>query len=385
MSRLLNRPTPKQRPSARLRQRLEILSLPRWRLLAHAYATGLIQPTDGETTPFDWIASKKSREAELLEEMQLNHGYGPQQKRILAELIGNLDKYGFLADSVGAIAARLYVSEKEVQDMRRDLKNFENQGVGSLHFLDFLLFQLALISEESDDPIPRKMFHFFSRVQQSGGSMGFVQVMRRIHRQLDSEFLDYLSGGKIRMTPWPADGDATKCRALPDVYVTVENGTPKVEISRDFQDSSVVEILNSKGKNSHALWTAIDLRESTLKRVCERIFTHQMPFLLYDVKALGILAQKKIADELNLSPSTVSRALANKYARTPHGTFRLADFLPTELSSSRLYVSYLIDRTIAKSWENTLLSDKKMADRIWEDFEVRVSRRFLATLRRVPY
>jgi RNA polymerase sigma-54 factor len=385
MSQLLHRPELKQRPSIRLRQRLEILALPRWRLLARAFAMGCVQPLNDEKNQFDWIASEKSREAELLEEMRLNYGYNPQQENILTELIGNLDERGFLADSVEAIAVRLDVSEKEVQSVRHDLQNFENQGVGSLHFVDFLLFQLARAAEERDDPLPRKMFQFFFNVQRSGGAMDFIRVMRRVHRQLDKEFLDYFRSGKIKMSPWPADGETIKCQAFPDVYVSIGDGALRVNIPRDFQDSPEAEIPASEGKDFRALRMAIDLRESTLKRVCECIFTHQMPFLHHGVRALGTLTQKKIADELNLAPSTVSRALADKYVHTPHGTFPLKDLLPTELSSSRLYVNHLIGSIVDKSWENILLSDQKMADCIRENFGTKVPRRVIASIRRITH
>jgi RNA polymerase sigma-54 factor len=358
---------------------LEILSLPRWRLLAHAYATGFTQSLDGETSPLNWIASEKSREAKLLEEMRLNHDYDSKQEKILTELVGNLDAHGFLADSVDAIAGRLQVLEQEVQEVRHDLRNFENQGIGSLHFVDFLLFQLAMVVEEGDDPVPRKMFQFFSKIQRKGGSMDFIHVMRRVYRQLDGEFLDYFRTGKIKMTPWPVDGEAVKSRALPDVYVSIVDGIPKVDVPRDFQDSPAVGRIE---KNFRALRTAIDLRESTLKRVCARIFIHQMPFLLRGIEALNAVTQKKIADELDLAPSTVSRTLANKYAHTPHGTFPLVDFLPVELSSSKLYIGYLMNLTIKKSWENALLSDQKMADHIRKSFGVKISRRFIASIRR---
>ncbi|MDR2341120.1 MAG: hypothetical protein LBD72_02215 [Puniceicoccales bacterium] len=382
MSRLLNRQTLKQRPSVRLRQRLEILSLPRWRLMAHAHAMGFVQPMDGEINPFDWIASEKSRESRLFEEMRLNHSYGFNRERILSELIGNLDAYGFLADSVAAIAWRLQVLEKEVQEVRHDLQNFENQGIGSLHFVDFLLFQLVRTADKGNDPTAKKMFQFFSKIQRLGGSMDFIHVMRRVHRrQLDCEFWDYFRGGKIKMTPWPAGGETVKCQALPDVYVSVGNGSPKVDIPRDFQNSSAAE---GNGKNFRALRVAIDLRESTLRRVCEQIFIQQMPFLVQGIPALGTLTQTKIANELCLAPSTVSRTLANKYVHTPHGIFPLADFFPAELSSSKLYVNYLMGRIIEESWANVLLSDQKMADHIRESFGVKISRKFIASLRRKP-
>jgi RNA polymerase sigma-54 factor len=108
-----------------------------------------------------------------------------------------------------------------------------------------------------------------------------------------------------------------------------------------------------------------------------------MPFLQHGIRAIGTLAQKKIADELNLAPSTVSRALADKYIHTPHGTFPVEDFFFAELSSSRVYVNYLIGRVVDESWENILLGHQKMADRIRENFGIKVSRRFIASIRRI--
>ncbi|MDR1456438.1 MAG: hypothetical protein LBI34_00015 [Puniceicoccales bacterium] len=383
MPKLLNRPTLKQRPSIRLKQRLEILSLPRWRLLANTLE--YIHSNDGGMNSFEWVALEKSREAKLLEEMRFNHGYNHQQETILSELIGNLNEYGFLADSPATIATRLQIPENEIQCVRHDLRNFENSGVGSLHFVEFLLFQLSLIIEERENQIPRKIFQLFSKVQRSGQAMGFIQVIRRVHRQLDEECLNYLRSGVVKMTPWPADDETIKCSALPDVYASIVGGTLKVNVPRDFSDSLAFGVLAPERKNFYALRMAIALRESTLQRVCEQIFTHQMPFLLHGIQAIGSMTQKKISEELALAPSTVSRTLANKYVHTPHGSFPLADFLPGDLSTSRLYIGHLMKCIVEKSWRNILLSDQKMADLIWKNFGVKVSRRFVARIRRIPY
>jgi RNA polymerase sigma-54 factor len=371
-----------QRPSVRLRQRLEILSLPRWRLWAHIVGGNSSLGRRRDADPLDYIAAEKSRDAELLEEMRLNHDYDPTRIRILEELVGNLDERGFLRDSVAAIANRLQLSEKDVSGVRHDLQHFEDQGIGSLHFVDFLLFQLAAEMEKCGDDCPRRMYQIFSQVQRTIKTLDFIPVMRRIGGKLDGKILSHLRSGKLRLSPWAESSETIKGRSLPDVFVRLENGFLHVDVPRDSQDLLAEGQPTQGWKNFHATRAAMILREGTLKNVCERIFSHQMPFLLEGISALEPLIQRKIADELDLAPSTISRTIAAKYAHTPHGTFPLGYFLPKDLCSSFPYVNHLMRAIVDDAWENIFLSDQKMAERIREKFKLKISRRVIAHCRR---
>jgi RNA polymerase sigma-54 factor len=70
----------------------------------------------------------------------------------------------------------------------------------------------------------------------------------------------------------------------------------------------------------------IEQRKHTILRVCEAIRRRQYEFLTDGIDALKPMMIKDVAEEVGVHPSTVSRAVANKYAHTPHGVYELRYF-----------------------------------------------------------
>src|SRR3970282_1993255 len=64
----------------------------------------------------------------------------------------------------------------------------------------------------------------------------------------------------------------------------------------------------------------------TIRSVCESIVTRQGGFLAHGIEHLRPMMIKEVAEEIGVHPSTVSRAVANKYAHTPHGVYELRFF-----------------------------------------------------------
>jgi RNA polymerase sigma-54 factor len=70
----------------------------------------------------------------------------------------------------------------------------------------------------------------------------------------------------------------------------------------------------------------IEQRKQTILKVCESIRRRQLEFLLHGIDYLRPMMIKDVAEEVGVHPSTVSRAVANKYADTPHGVYELRYF-----------------------------------------------------------
>ena len=61
-------------------------------------------------------------------------------------------------------------------------------------------------------------------------------------------------------------------------------------------------------------------------KVCYSIVARQQDFLEKGIDQLKPMMIKEVAEEIGVHPSTVSRAVANKYAHTPQGVFELRYF-----------------------------------------------------------
>jgi RNA polymerase sigma-54 factor len=94
----------------------------------------------------------------------------------------------------------------------------------------------------------------------------------------------------------------------------------------DTTDKEVKEYVKERFRSAMQLMRNIAQRKSTILRTCEVIVRRQQEFLDKGVEALRPMMIKEVAEEIGVHPSTVSRAVANKYAHTPQGVLELRFF-----------------------------------------------------------
>ncbi|MGA2536061.1 MAG: RNA polymerase sigma-54 factor [Terracidiphilus sp.] len=91
-------------------------------------------------------------------------------------------------------------------------------------------------------------------------------------------------------------------------------------------DKEVKEYVKERFRSAMQLMRNIAQRKSTILRTCEVIVRRQKDFLDQGIEALRPMMIKEVAEEIGVHPSTVSRAVANKYAHTPQGVIELRFF-----------------------------------------------------------
>jgi len=91
-------------------------------------------------------------------------------------------------------------------------------------------------------------------------------------------------------------------------------------------DKEVKDYVKERFRSAMQLMRNIAQRKSTILRTCEVIVRRQRDFLDRGVEALRPMMIKEVAEEIGVHPSTVSRAVANKYAHTPQGVIELRFF-----------------------------------------------------------
>lgn len=113
-----------------------------------------------------------------------------------------------------------------------------------------------------------------------------------------------------------------------------EEGMPRVSFSREVEDllsdpdaaPEAKKYAKEKLAQAEFLQTALGLRKRTLEAVGEEIARAQTAFFRKGPEALVPLTRREIARKLGISESTVSRAVAGKWAETPWGMKPLAYF-----------------------------------------------------------
>jgi RNA polymerase sigma-54 factor len=91
-------------------------------------------------------------------------------------------------------------------------------------------------------------------------------------------------------------------------------------------DKEVKNYVKERFRSAMQLMRNIAQRKSTILRTCEVIVRRQQDFLEQGMEALRPMMIKEVAEEIGVHPSTVSRAVSNKYAHTPQGVIELRYF-----------------------------------------------------------
>jgi RNA polymerase sigma-54 factor len=113
-----------------------------------------------------------------------------------------------------------------------------------------------------------------------------------------------------------------------------EEDLPSLRLSRRYRqmltaegtDKEVKDYVKERFRSALQLMRNIAQRKSTILRTCEVIVRRQQEFLDRGIEALRPMMIKEVAEEIGVHPSTVCRAVANKYALTPQGVLELRSF-----------------------------------------------------------
>ena len=79
----------------------------------------------------------------------------------------------------------------------------------------------------------------------------------------------------------------------------------------------------------------LEQRKQTIARVCHAIVARQGDFLDFGIDFLKPMMIKEVAEEIGVHPSTVSRAVANKYVHTSQGVLELRFFFTESVQGAR--------------------------------------------------
>jgi len=163
-------------------------------------------------------------------------------------------------------------------------------------------------------------------------------------------------------------------------------------LARDTNDKDTRNYVKERYKSAIQLIKNIEQRKQTILKVCYSIVTRQQDFLEKGIDELKPMMIKEVAEEIGVHPSTVSRAVANKYAHTPQGVFELRYFFsesvngPEGGNTSLLILKRRVKKLIEEEDPTRPLTDEQIT-RILQSQGIQVTRRTVAKYRedmRIP-
>jgi RNA polymerase sigma-54 factor len=157
-------------------------------------------------------------------------------------------------------------------------------------------------------------------------------------------------------------------------------------LNRDGNDRDTRNYVKERYKSAIQLIKNIEQRKQTIMKVCYSIVARQQDFLEKGIDQLKPMMIKEVAEEIGVHPSTVSRAVANKYVHTPQGVFELRYFFsesvqgPEGGNTSLLILKRRVKKLIEEEDPSRPLTDEQIT-RILQSQGIQVTRRTVAKYR----
>ena len=308
---------------------------------------------------------------------QINPPLFPTQKSqdIAYKIIECLDDEGYFSYDDEIFAD---FNENEVERVRARFAYLEPCGVGAKDVKESFLFQLSE-AEASDEIIEctKKIILNFENIEKLRKLKFYDDALKIIKKFKNPPAIEYLEEASQK---------------VPDIFVLSTSSGISVQINDEYYPEILVDtegidekeaFVSSRIKEASELIDALEMRKSTLYKIGLMIVEYQYDYFLGgDIKPMKL---KDLADELGRNPSTISRAIANKYLSSPRGTVALKNFFATgfdEETSNAAIKEFLLE-LIKNEDHKKPLSDLKIQELIQAKFNIQIVRRTITKYRKI--
>src|SRR5579875_816592 len=358
-----------------------------------------------EKPSFEKFLSSASSLADHLE-WQLSVSICSETVREIAEeIIGNLDENGYLSATLDEIAQSGNYSMEDVEEALAVVQEFDPPGVAARDLQECLLLQIKVLDPQNT--LAQQIIKDHLKLLQNNQ---LKEVARELNRPIElvKRAVDVIK----RLDPKPGlrynkteprlvepdvqfrkvDGEWQVFMNDDDVPQLRLNPTYRRLLARDAVDRDVRNYVKERFTAALRLMKNIEQRKHTILRVCQSILRRQADFLDYGPDSLRPMMIKEVAEEVGVHPSTVSRAVANKYVHTPQGVFELRTFFSESVNGpqgSEMSLASLkrrVKQMIEEEDTSRPLTDEQITQKLRNE-GIQVTRRTVAKYRedmRIP-
>ena len=348
----------------------------------------------GEMQNLEWLRSPEGENLidHLLMQVDLSDWH-TWEKGAVKALIYHLDEDGYLRIDLAKIAEQTEFTLEKLLQAKSLLQSLDPCGIGAANLAECLALQAK--QKDNFNPIaleillnnqlemladPKKWPHSKFSVSELNDALASIQTLD------PTPTSDYVVDSNVQYL-------------LPDLIYKVTDGRITVENFQTqipemvFDEKAYHELKEQSDENKYfseqkqrflEMKSAIAERQKTIMRLGEYVGQFQHAFLTtmqkQELKPLGL---KETARALSLAPSTISRAIKDKYVQCQNKVFSLKILFPrkvtTDLSQAR--IEYDLQQIIKKEDVRAPLSDQQLVE-IFAAHDVTLSRRVIAKYRK---
>jgi len=300
----------------------------------------------------------------------------PLSQNIATFVISNLDENGYYEGDSEKFCHENGIKIEEFEKVRLRFAHVEPVGICAKDLAESFMFQLDN-SDISDKayPLAVQVIEDLQAIYSYSNEEHFSEVMHILGTFKNPPSIEY---------------QEESAQIVPDLMIFFnEDESIEVKLNDAYYPTIHIdtnygvehEFVSQKIKEAKSLIDALDMRKATLYKVGLMIVEYQYAF--FTGGAIMPLTLKTLADEFGHNPSTISRAIANKYIACDRGTLAMKEFFTTAIDedvSNAAIKEYLIGLIKQESREKPL-SDMKLLDLIEKKFNVKMVRRTIAKYR----
>jgi RNA polymerase sigma-54 factor len=263
----------------------------------------------------------------------------PEVKEAAISIIGNLNEDGYLTALLEEIATTGGHTLEDVSEALSLVQTFDPAGVAARDLSECLLIQLKHLGGE-ETIVAEIVKHHLKHLQ----NKQYQEIARILGRPLNVILAQVDVIKKLDPRPGQRYNKVEPRQIELDIHIVKnddgysvvmnEDDVPQLRlnasyrkmIDKDGASREVRDYVKERYSSALQFIKNIEQRKQTILKVCESIVLRQKEFLDKGIDHLRPMMIKDVAEEVGVHPSTVSRAVANKYAHTPQGVFELRYF-----------------------------------------------------------
>jgi RNA polymerase sigma-54 factor len=315
-------------------------------------------------------------------------------------IIGNLDEDGYLTASLDEMASYGGHDRALMDKALKAVQSLDPAGVGARDLKECLLLQIE--SKNGKGGVAWQIVSGFMRLLETRQYKELARVLGRPQEHIDiaMEMIRHLNprpgirySGPGARTVEP---DVYFVRDGDDFIISMnDDELPQLRLNAQYRKmldrdqgatKEVRDYVRERYSSAIQLMKNIEQRKQTILRVCDSIKRRQMEFLSMGIDYLKPMMIKDVAEEVGVHPSTVSRAVASKYAHTPHGVYELRYFFseavqgPSGGETPLLLLKRKVKKMIEEEDQRHPLTDEQITSRLQAE-GIDVTRRTVAKYR----
>ncbi len=316
-------------------------------------------------------------------------------------VIGNLDEDGYLTASIEEMANSSGYTAEQLEAALKAVQSLDPAGVGARDLRECLLLQLE--SRNGRGGVAWQIVSSHLKLLETRQMRELAKILGRPqdHIEIAVNVIRHLNGRPGLRFSGPG------ARVIePDVYFTKDGDDyiiqmndediPQLRLNAQYRrlldrdgggsPKEVRNYIKERYTSAIQLMKNIEQRKQTILKVCEAIVRRQGDFLMQGIDQLKPMMIKDVAEEVGVHPSTVSRAVANKYAHTPQGVFELRYFFseavqgPMGGATPLLILKRKVKKMIDEEDRSKPLTDEQITA-LLQSQGIRVTRRTVAKYR----